>query len=63
VQGAEYPDDATGALREVCMRKHWTHRHKVVHRHQRGDHNAIMWGTIVVVLVVTGLLLWHYHTV
>jgi len=46
------------------MRKHWTHRHKIVHRHQkRGDHNSVMWGTIVIVLVVTGLLLWHYHTI
>jgi len=29
---------------------------------RRRDHNNFMWGTIFVVLVVTGLLLWHWHT-
>jgi hypothetical protein len=31
--------------------------------HARKDHNIFMWGTILVVLMVTGLLLWHYHAV
>ena len=30
-------------------------------RRQRRDHNNFMWGTIFVVLVVTGLLLWRWH--
>lgn len=29
--------------------------------HRKKDHNMFMWGTILVVLIVTGLLLWHYH--
>ena len=28
---------------------------------RRRDHNNFMWGTIFVVLVVTGLLLWRWH--
>jgi hypothetical protein len=44
------------------MRTHWMRRHKV-HRHRKGDHNGIMWATILVVVVVTGLLLWRYHTI
>jgi hypothetical protein len=42
--------------------RHWIHRHKV-HRQHRSDHNGIMWGTILIVVVVTGLLLWRYHTI
>jgi type II secretory pathway component PulM len=30
---------------------------------RRRDHNMFMWGTIFVVLVVTGLLLWHWHAI
>jgi hypothetical protein len=28
---------------------------------RRKDHNSFMWGTIFVVLVVSGLLLWRWH--
>jgi hypothetical protein len=42
--------------------RHWMRRHKV-HRHRKSDHNAIMWGTVFVVVAVTGLLLWRYHTI
>jgi hypothetical protein len=44
------------------MRTHWIRRHKV-YRHQRADHNGIMWITVLVVVVITGLLLWRYHAI
>lgn len=36
-------------------------RHRRHHITRKRDHNMFMWGTIFVVLIVTGLLLWHWH--
>jgi hypothetical protein len=44
------------------MRTYWIRRHKAYRHHRRkSDHNGIMWGAVVVVVIVTGFLLWRYH--
>jgi len=47
VYRGKYPDDGGAATGGRMAR--------------RRDHNNFMWGTIFVVLVVSGLMLWRWH--